>query len=188
MAALGSQGGGSSVSDNGFGIALEDAVLTLTRYSDADISDHLAGEDEETARRFGWWPNSSTPETVKRALEEWAEHWRTNGPTRTFATREKESGRLVGGCRLRLRSDGVALVSYWTSASERGKGYATRSLQLVCEYARSIGVTELEAEIADDNLGSRSVAERVGFANVEVFTEAGPSMCRYRKTFRLDRG
>jgi len=161
-----------------------DDVLVLTRYSEDDVSDHLAGEDEETVRRFGWWPYSSSPETVQRAFDEWAENWRTIGPTRTFAAREKEQGRLVGGCQLRIRPDGSAQVSYWTSASERGKGYATRSLQLLCEYARSIDVPVLEAEIAEDNLASRAVAERVGFTYTALFTDEETHMTRYQLLLR----
>ena len=38
---------------------LQDGVIGLDQYPDADVAAHLAGEDEETARRFGWWPESS---------------------------------------------------------------------------------------------------------------------------------
>jgi len=166
------------MTDETQGSAPSDDVLALTHYTEADVEDHLAGEDEETARRFGWWPQSATPETVKRAFEEWTDHWRTSGPTRTFAARDKEDGRLVGGCQLRIRPDSVARISYWTSASERRKGYATRSLKLLCEYASSVGLTFLEAEIAEDNLASRAVAERSGFTYVEAFAEGDVLMSR----------
>ena len=164
--------------------APSDDVLVLTHYSEDDVSDHLPGEDEETARRFGWWPNTSTPETVQRAFDEWAENWRTNGPRRTFAAGDKTRGRLVGGCQLRIRPDGVAQASYWTSVSERGKGFATRSRQLLYEYARSINLPVLEAEIAEDNLASRAVAERVGFTYTALFTEDKTRMTRYRLLLR----
>lgn len=165
--------------DQGSVAAPSDDVLVLNRYSEEDVGGHLAGEDEETARRLGWWPQSSTPETVLRAFGEWAEQWRTNGPTRTFAARDKRLGRLVGGCQLRIKSDGSAQVSYWTSATERGKGYATRSLKLLCEYAGSIGVPLLEIEIAEDNLASRMVAERAGFSFVDAFREGECRMTRF---------
>jgi hypothetical protein len=38
---------------------LQDGVIVLDQYTDAEVAAHLAGEDEETARRFGWWPESS---------------------------------------------------------------------------------------------------------------------------------
>jgi len=34
-----------------------DGIIFLNRYTNDDIPAHLAGEDEETARRFGWWPS-----------------------------------------------------------------------------------------------------------------------------------
>jgi hypothetical protein len=46
---------------------ITDGVVELGAHTMADLDAHLAGEDEETARRFGWWPRASTPETVRRA-------------------------------------------------------------------------------------------------------------------------
>lgn len=36
--------------------ALHDGVVVLNRHADDDVPAHLAGEDGETARCFGWWP------------------------------------------------------------------------------------------------------------------------------------
>lgn len=77
-----------------------DGVVRLTGFAPVDVEAHLAGEDDETARRFGWWPNSSTEETVLRAFDEWAAGWRTNGAVQTSGAaqaseigREQNSGR-----------------------------------------------------------------------------------------------
>jgi RimJ/RimL family protein N-acetyltransferase len=160
---------------------LTDGVIVLNAYTDDDIPAHLAGEDEETARRFGWWPQTSTEATVRDAFNCWAHHWETSGPTRTFAARQTVTGRLVGGCELRLQPDGTAQVSYWTSASQRRLGHATRALALLLQYARSIGVTRAEADVATDNLASRRVAEKTGFHLVSTFTaEDGTGMTRFQ--------
>jgi len=45
---------------------LHDGVVALTRYTGNDAAAHLAGEDEETARRFGWWPATSTEASILR--------------------------------------------------------------------------------------------------------------------------
>ena len=161
--------------------SLTDDVVVLNAYTCADVAAHLAGEDEETARRFGWWPLASTESTVRDAFSRWAHDWETGGPTRTFAARHAASGQLVGGCELRLRPDGTAEVSYWTSASQRRHGHATRALVLLLRYALSIGVTMAEAHIAADNLASRRVAERAGLRQVSTFiAEDGASMLRYQ--------
>jgi RimJ/RimL family protein N-acetyltransferase len=90
--------------------SLTDGVVVLGGYTCTDIPAHLAGEDEETARRFGWWPEA----TVRAAFRRWAREWEADGPTRAFAARLASGGQLVGGCELRLRPDGTAEVSYWT--------------------------------------------------------------------------
>jgi RimJ/RimL family protein N-acetyltransferase len=161
--------------------ALNDGVVVLEQYTDDDIPAHLAGEDEETARRFGWWPKTSTPATVRDAFSRWAREWETGGPTRAFAAREQATGRLVGGCELRIQPKGPANVSYWTSAADRGRGYATRSLALLLRYARSVGIRHAEAQIATDNHASRRVAEKAAFIEAGAFTaEDGTPMIRYR--------
>lgn len=161
--------------------SLTDGVIVLNGYTSDDIAAHLAGEDEETARRFGWWPQTSTEATVQDAFNRWAHSWETAAPTRTFAAHEAQTGRLVGGCELRLHPDEPAEVSYWTSASHRLRGHATRALALLLHYARSIGVTQVEAHIAEDNQASRRVAEKAGFYLIGTFTdEDGTGMIRYQ--------
>ena len=75
---------------------LTDGVIILNRHTDDDIADHVAGEDEETAPWFGWWPQTSTEDGVRDAFRQWSHSWRT--PTRKFAARDAATGRLVGGC------------------------------------------------------------------------------------------
>jgi RimJ/RimL family protein N-acetyltransferase len=159
---------------------LHDGVVALTQFTGNDVAAHLAGEDEETARRFGWWPRTSTEATVRDAFTRWAHDWETGGPTRVFAARDQATGRLLGGCELRIQPSGTGDVSYWTNAAGRDRGYATRSLALLLDYARSIGIREAEAHIAADNQSSRRVAEKVGFLPAGTFTaEDGADMIRY---------
>lgn len=88
--------------------------ILLNAHADEEAAAHAAGEDEETARRFGWWPARSTEETVRAAYANWARNWRDDGSTRAFAARDPETGTLAGGCELLMRPDGTADVSYWT--------------------------------------------------------------------------
>jgi RimJ/RimL family protein N-acetyltransferase len=156
--------------------------IVLNAYTDEDAAAHVAGEDEETARRFGWWPEHSTEQTVRAAYAEWAKSWRDGGPGRTFAARDPQSGALVGGCELRIRPDGTGEVSYWTHAGKRGRGYARNALALLAGYAASIGVTRLEAHIAPDNHTSRHVAESAGFTRAGTLTSDNEAvMIRYTR-------
>lgn len=159
---------------------LSDGIITMDGFRPGDWLAHLAGEDEESARRFGFWPRRSTEATVRAAIDHWTEEWRSAGPTRAFAVRDAGTGSLLGGCELRIQADGSGHVSYWTGAAHRRSGYSARALTLLCRYAASLGITRLEAHMAPDNLGSRRVAERAGFTELSVFTsEDGQQLVRY---------
>ncbi len=158
----------------------DDGVVFLTGYAKEDLDDHLAGEDEETARRFGWWPKRSTPETVMAAFRSWAEDWATNGASRTFAARDR-TGTLLGGCQLQRHEPGPWTVSYWCGAAHRRQGVATRALRLLLLHADREGVTELECHVAEDNVASRRVAEAAGFAGPVLAVDTdGEVLVRYR--------
>lgn len=161
---------------------LSDGVVVLDAHRPDDIEAHVAGEDEETAHRFGWWPAKSDASTVERAFRDWTDDWLQGRPRRTFAVRTADE-RLVGGCEVRVEPDGVTgHVSYWTNAGERGRGYSSRALALLVDYARSAGLVSLEAHVAADNVASRRVSERAGFARQESFTgDDGETMIRYAR-------
>jgi hypothetical protein len=112
---------------------LTDGVVVLDGFKAADADAHLAGEDDEHARRFGWYPNRSTPGTVGAAIDRWRAEWEQGGRTRAFAARL--DGVLVGGCELRLVSPASAELSYWTFPPFRRRGLATRAVRLVVAWA-----------------------------------------------------
>jgi RimJ/RimL family protein N-acetyltransferase len=121
-------------------------------------------------------------ETVLAAFRSWGWDWMHDGPSRTFAIRDR-NGRLIGGCQLKRHDGKPWTVSYWTGASHRGQGIATRSLRLLLLYAADEGITELECHIAENNIPSRRVAEAVGFAlSTTSVVEDGEAMVRYRRT------
>lgn len=137
----------------------------LDGFEPDDLVAHLAGEDEEQARRFGWYPRRSMEATVRAALERWREDWKSNSATtRAFATRDAATRELIGGCQIRLREKRVGELSYWTFPAHRRKGAATRAVGLACEFAfRELGVERMEAYVEPDNVASRRVVERAGF-------------------------
>jgi RimJ/RimL family protein N-acetyltransferase len=59
-------------------------------------------------------------------------------------------------------------IGYWVAPEARGRGVATRAVQLVRDWATAgLGLTTIEIEVHEDNLGSQAVARAAGF------TEAG---------------
>jgi hypothetical protein len=67
---------------------LTDGVVHLGEFGPDDVDAHLANEDEEMARRFGWWPNRSTAHDVRAAFERWAGSWACGGRIHAFAVRD----------------------------------------------------------------------------------------------------
>jgi RimJ/RimL family protein N-acetyltransferase len=105
--------------------ALTDGVVILDGFTADDAAAHLAGEDDEHARRFGWYPRRSSEESVRAAITGWQEAWRSDGDARVFATRSAESRQLLGGCQVRLREKRIGEVSYWTHPTHRRQGVAS---------------------------------------------------------------
>ena len=160
--------------------ALHDDVIVLTGYNGQDMPGHLIGANGHTAHRFGWRPKTATPAIIGDPFARWADEWETGGSTRAFAAREQDTGRLLGGCELRIQPRGSAHICYWISPADRGYGYATRSLVLLLRYARTIGIRQATAHIAADNHASRRVAEKAGLLSVTAFTaEDGTGMVQY---------
>ena len=179
---------GSQVTGDGTVPVLRGEVVILDAFRTEDAAAHLAGEDEEMARRFGWWPKGSTLETVLPYFDRCAADWREHGPTRAFAVRDGVTGDLVGSAELRIRADGSGEVSYSTHTGKRRRGYARHALALLCEYAATLGVAPLEAHVAVDNHASRRIAEACGFSETGTITGEGELRIRYlREKPRLPR-
>jgi RimJ/RimL family protein N-acetyltransferase len=152
---------------------LADDIVVLDAFTLEDLDAHLAGEDDEQARRFGWYPEHSTKATVQAAFARWAQGWRAEGPARAFAVREADGGALVGGCEIRIEGGRVAEISYWTFPQHRRKGFATHAVRLLCDFAfRELAVERIEAQVEPDNRASRRVAEGAGFLEERILPGA----------------
>jgi RimJ/RimL family protein N-acetyltransferase len=72
----------------------------------------------------------------------------------------------VGGCVLEIRTDDgeIAELSYWVFPPYRLRGYATRSVELVCRYAfDNLGIVRMDLYIEPTNDASLRVATKAGF-------------------------
>ena len=163
---------------------LTDGVVVLDGFTLDDVDAHLAGEDRETAIRFGWWPKQSTRDTVTTAIRDWTDAWANAGSMRAFAVRIAPTRELVGHCELRIKADGIAHVSYSTGSAHRRRGHASRALRLLAAWAfRELDIGRLELYVEPDNVASRGVARNAGFVEEGVDDRA---MVRYSKP-RADR-
>ena len=75
-------------------------------------------------------------------------------------------GRLVGSVRLREIGESTGEITYLLDREERGRGYATRAVRLLVEYAfGELGLGRVQARVPPDDAPSIRVARRAGLRN-----------------------
>jgi RimJ/RimL family protein N-acetyltransferase len=79
---------------------------------------------------------------------------------------DAEHGRLLGSFSIMEldREPGYGEIGYWVAAGARGRGFATRAVRLLSDWARAeLGLTRLEILPHKDNEPSKRVAEKAGY-------------------------
>lgn len=83
----------------------------------------------------------------------------------SFAIREAASGGLAGQCGVdEWTTTDVAQIGYWLAPHARGRGLATRALELVTNWLFDLGAARVFLTVESENVGSAAVARRAGFA------------------------
>lgn len=111
-------------------------------------------EDPELQR---WFP-VDTPVTDESALSyvRSFRHW--------HAILDSSAGEFLGVIGWRRVDQGNVQVFYWITREARGRGVATRALDLVAAWALSrLRAPRVQLLVEPENLGSRRVAEKAGF-------------------------
>ncbi|MFF5790004.1 GNAT family N-acetyltransferase [Streptomyces sp. NPDC012693] len=82
----------------------------------------------------------------------------------SFAVEPLAGGPLLAAVSLTDRGMGVWEVGYWLGREHRGSGYMTETVRALAHWAfTALGCTRLLWRAEVGNVGSRAVAERVGF-------------------------
>ncbi|MEP6649328.1 MAG: NUDIX hydrolase [Lapillicoccus sp.] len=75
-------------------------------------------------------------------------------------------GQVVGSVRLRDIGESTGEITYALESAERGRGYATRAVRLLVEYAfGDLGLGRVQARVPPDDPASVRVARRAGLRN-----------------------
>jgi RimJ/RimL family protein N-acetyltransferase/ADP-ribose pyrophosphatase YjhB (NUDIX family) len=145
---------------------LTDGVVTLRPWSSEDVEEAVAGHDEVIAHWFGWPVDGVTPERMRAAIERW--HTAYDDDRREVAFVAEAEGKLVGAVDVQRRADGVGELSWLLFQGQRGRGFATRAVRMMADYALSeegqggLGFWRVEAKVEPDNQASLRVATRSG--------------------------
>lgn len=145
---------------------LSDGVVVLRPLQATDAADHLAGEDAELVR---WLSGGvGTTDTVRNYIEHVQEMWANNGPIFTFAIRSAREDTLAGTIDVQLnrpafRSD-QANLAYGLYPAARGRGFATRAVQLALDFlCTDPAIQSALIRVDPRNPRSAAVALRAGF-------------------------
>lgn len=143
---------------------LSDGVITLSPVTEADAEDvyQLVTLPEVIATTVA--PHPPTRESVAKRCGAVSYRWLI-GERAECLIRDGATGSFAGDISLfREGPTGQALVGYSLVRQWRGRGYATRAVRLIADWAFDIaGVPRLAAGTAPDNIGSQRTLEHAGF-------------------------
>ncbi len=157
---------------------LGDHVVTLEPFSRRDIPAMMAWDADAEAQRWFDWPTElPDPAAHEAHCIDVIAGWRTDstaGRRAPFAIRRSARGETVGSVELRFDDD-MWYISYLTHPDWRGRGFATRAVRLVCEWAFTVlDIDGIGLVVAEDNGASRAVARHVGFVETGRRTTSPP--------------
>ena len=89
---------------------------------------------------------------------------------------ERKDGTHIGElCFKGISADGIAEIGYGISEEYQNNGYATEAVKAILEWAFShLEVNVVEAQTDPDNIASKRVLEKCGFALNGAIGEEGP--------------
>ena len=127
-------------------------------------------------------------------FDDWLEHINSirktdnDVQTSTFFSKRLSDGKLIGCIKFHhtlndeLKNGGH--IAYGIRPSERRKGYATNQLNLMLDFAKQAGLTEVIVACDKDNVASAKTAMSCGGVLVKEFTEDGMVKQHYLFKFK----
>jgi RimJ/RimL family protein N-acetyltransferase len=148
---------------------LSDGVIALRGFRSTDVAALVEACQDPEIPRFTLVPSPYTEDHAGAWLRRLAVG-RAAGTHMAFAIVDAPAGAaLLGAVGLNVidREQQAADVGYWLAAPARGRGVATRAVELVAAWAfDALGLERLELRTQEHNHASRAVAGRAGFVPV----------------------
>jgi RimJ/RimL family protein N-acetyltransferase len=161
---------------------LRGGELLLRPTRKRDVAAIRAVYSEPDIRRWMGWDgplpdDAEARATIERAAQAWEQ-----ATWAVFAIVDAAKDQVMGGVNLRFSDFEIAEVSYFLRASARGRGFATRAVQMLARWAfDDVGIERIELRTHPENAASQRVAERAGFTRegVERASRAWPDGSRF---------
>lgn len=168
---------------------LTDGVIVLSGMTVEDAAALVAGEDADIAARLARAPSTlaTAEHHIVACAADWRGDWCRPGTKLAWGIRDAATGTLAGTAEVALRfpelEPGAANLSYGVFPRWRGRRYAARAVDLVCDFL----ATETRASLAvlridRDNVTSLRVAEQCGFRPSQQLAPANASMLWFARS------
>lgn len=131
-----------------------------------DIRDALSESYELHKTYLPWAVPIPAIEEVCSNMQKALKNFETHETEYRFFIRRLADRRIVGCVGLHIRdiANGHYEIGYWVRGSEQGKGYISRGVRLIENYAvEEARATLIRIVTAESNMASRKVAERTGY-------------------------
>jgi RimJ/RimL family protein N-acetyltransferase len=135
--------------------------MVLRDWRDADVEPAVVATADPEIPRWTPIPSPNTAENIRAFLAEPAE-----GRVRLVIA-DPQTDELIGSVGIVAldAAIGEAEIGYWVAAEHRRRGIATRAVDLLARWALTDGgFRRVVLQIDPDNVHSRRVAEKAGFA------------------------
>jgi RimJ/RimL family protein N-acetyltransferase len=157
------------------GGALSDGVVRLEPLAAGDAGDFHRMMAEPSVAAYSVGPASTWQEDERRCR--YTGYWWVSGQRIELAVRDAESGEFAGHLQLTqvVPALGQAMVGYSLIPAFRGRGFMTRAVRLLVDWAFTR--TALHRIVAGTDVGnaaSHAVLERSGFSRESVHRELFP--------------
>jgi RimJ/RimL family protein N-acetyltransferase len=138
----------------------DDRILLRVPHADDVPVVAAACRDVEIARWITSIPLDYTEEHAARWVASTQDEWAAGSAS--FVVAERASSAFVGVIGLVVKEPWLGEIGYWTVATLRGLGYATRALRLMTRWGHRLGLIRLQLAIMVGNASER-VAEKAGY-------------------------
>jgi RimJ/RimL family protein N-acetyltransferase len=149
-------------------------AVRLVPFTAAHLSAFAPMTADPDVLRYTRFPDPPEPDFPREWLGRY-DAGRADGTKEAFAIVEGEDDRALLGVALAVEVDRAARAAelgYLVAPAARGRGVATAAVRQLTRWGVEQGLTRLVLLIAADNAGSRTVAERSGYALERIDPDA----------------
>lgn len=146
---------------------MQTARTTLRRLTLADLSQMIEMESDPEVMKHTRRRTAQAPEQIKERLERMVKMEATHAPLGIWLAEETASQSLVGWFMLIRLDLPHPELGFMLPRRQWNKGYATEVCRALIEHARSLKLPKISAACDEDNLASRQVLKKLGFAQLD---------------------